>query len=320
MAYKVVIQQSISDPGINFLKEKGYDVVIGDGKTDIETMKKAVEDADALLIRTAPYPKEVLECAKKVKVIGRMGVGLDNVDLDYCKKNGIWVTIAPQANSNAVAEHTIGFVFAAAHQTVMMHAETKAGHWDVRNTKKGRDVIGKTIGLVGFGRIGSLVAKKAALGLEMNIVAYDPYLSKDKAPEYVTMVDTIDELLAQSDFVSIHMPATPQTTGMVNKDFLSKMKPTAVLINCARGAIVNETDLYEALKNKIIASAALDVMVDEPANIMNPLFTLDNVTISPHNAGLTYETMDAMGLHAAMGIDDVLNGRIPQWPAVSIEK
>lgn len=315
MSYKIVIQQPITDLGINFLKERGYDLYIGDGKTDLETMKEVVKDADGILARTAPYPKEVLEQAKKLKVIGRFGVGVDNIDTEYCKEKGIWVTIAPKANSNAVAEHTIGFIFAAAHNIITMDRETRLGNWEARNKIKGHDLVGKTVGLVGFGRIGREVAKKAYFGMDMNILAYDPYVSAENCPEYVKLVK-LDELLENSDFVSIHMPATKDTENMVDRTFLSKMKKDSVLINCARGAIVNEKDLYDALKEGTIKSACLDVMKDEPADIKNHLFELDNLIVSPHNAGLTSETMDQMGLHAAMGIDDVLNGRKPEWPYV----
>lgn len=315
MSYKIVIQQPITDLGIDYLRNKGYEVILGNGKTDIETMKSAVTDADALLIRTGPYNKEILSCATNLKVIGRMGVGLDNVDLNYCKEKGIWVTIAPQANSNAVAEHTIGFIIASAHQMSYMDKQTRDGVWEVRNTKKGRDLTGKTLGLIGLGRIGTMVAKKAALGLDMNVIGYDAFIPSDKYPENVTPALSMNEVLEKSDFVSLHMPATQETKDMVNSEFLSKMKKTAVLINCARGEIVDETALYDALKNGVISAAAIDVMKEEPFNTSNPLFTLDNITFTPHNAALTYETMDAMGLHAAMGIDDVLSGKTPQWPA-----
>ncbi len=314
MKFKIAIPQPITDMGTKYLTEKGYDVAVGDGRTDAETIKNLIKDADGILARTAPYPGEVLEAAQKLRVIGRFGVGLDNIDLDYCKENYIWVTIAPQANSNAVAEHAIGFILACAHQTVLMDRETKAGNWEARNIKKGRDVTGKTLGLIGLGRIGREVAKKALSGLSMRVSAYDPYVAQKDAPEGVTMAGTLEALLEQSDFVSIHMPSTKDTVNMVNKEFLSKMKPTAYLINCARGAAVDEEALYEALKNRVIAGAALDVMKEEPPCVDNTLFTLDNLIVSPHNAGLTIETMDAMGLHAAMGIDDVLSGRKPQWP------
>ncbi len=319
MAYRVVIQQPITDLGINFLKDKGYDVFIGDGKTDVETMKKAVRGADALLIRTAPYTREILECAENLKVVGRQGVGLDNVDLDYCREKGIWVTIAPQANSNAVAEHTIGMIAASAHHIVYMDKMTREGNWEVRNLRKGRDISGKTLGLIGLGRIGKMVAEKAALGLGMNVIGYDQYLTDDQYPSIIIPAENIDEILKKADYLSLHIPATKETKNMVDKEFLSKMKNTAVLINCARGEIVDEEALYDALKNGVIAGAACDVLKDEPPKLENPLLTLDNIIFTPHNATLTYETMDAMGLHAAMGIDDVLNGRKPQWPAISID-
>lgn len=320
MAFKVVIPEDITDTGKDFLKEKGYKVVVGDGKKDFESLKNLLTDADALIARTASYPKKVLEAAPKLKVISRFGVGLDNIDVSYCTKKGIWLTIAPEANSNAVAEHTIGFIVDSAHKITYMNNRVKLGDWEIRNQEKGRDIIGKTLGLIGLGRIGSVVAKKAVLGLEMKVIGYDEFLPVDKYPEYVTPAISMEEVFSIADFVSIHVPATEKTRNMVNKDLLSKMKDTAVLINCARGGIVNEKDLYDALKNSVIAWAAFDVLEKEPPSIDNLLLKLDNFTITPHSGALTQETMDTMGLHAAMGVDDVLNGRIPKWPANYVEK
>jgi D-3-phosphoglycerate dehydrogenase len=320
MPYKVVMPEDIAESGKNFLMEKGYEVLVGSGRTDVEYMKEILAEADAILFRTALYNKEVIDAAPKLKVMSRMGVGFDNVDIDYCTQKGIWVTIAPEANSNAVAEHTIGLIIAAAHQIVYMDKQVRAGNWTIRNSKKGRDIAGKTLGIVGFGRTGTLVAKKAALGLDMKVVAYSRSLKEKGYPDYVTPLNSMEEVFEKSDFLSLHMPSTPETKNMVDKVLLSKMKSTAVLINTARGDVLCEEDLYEALKNGTIAYAAVDVMREEPAKRDNRLFELDNFIVTPHNATLTYETMDSMALDAAMGIDDVLNGRIPRWPVNKIER
>lgn len=320
MPYKVVIPQDISEEGKNFLIDKGYEVIIGTGKTDITSMKEIVSEADALLIRTAPYTREVIDAAPNLKVISRLGVGLDNVDVEYCTEKGIWVTISPQANSNAVAEHTLGLIIAAAHNIVYMDKQVRMGNWEVRNIKKGRDIAGKTLGIVGFGRTGSLVAKKAALGFDMNIIVYSRSLKEKGYPSYVTAVSSIEEVFKKSDFVSLHVPSSPETKNMVNSDLLSLMKPTGVIINCARGDIVCEEDLYDALKSGKIAVAAVDVMREEPPRNYNKLFYLDNFIVTPHNATLTHETMDTSGLHAAMGIHDVLSGKEPSWAANKVNK
>lgn len=314
---KVVIHQPTSEPAVTFLRECGYEVVLGNGKLDQASLMESVRGADALLIRDARYTREVLACAPDLKVIGRMGVGLDNVDLDYCRENGVWVTIAPAANSNAVAEHVMGFLVDTAHRISYLDREVRRNGWKKRETCKGRDLAGKTLGIIGPGRIGRLIAKKATLGLDMRVIGYHPRWAQAQYPEYMTPMDSRDALLAASDFVVVQVPATPETIHMVDRAFLQKMKRDAVLINCARGAVVDEAALYEALRDRVIAFAAVDVLQEEPPKGNHPFFELDNIIITPHTATLTLETMDAMGLDAAKGIDDVLSGRRPEWPAVS---
>ena len=313
MSYKVVIPQDITDAGKEFLLEKGYELVIGDGKIDSESLKKIVADADGLLVRTAIYDKEVIDAAPKLKAIGRHGVGVDNIDIEHCTEKGIWVTYAPQSNAISVAEHTMGFLFALSHNFVVMDRETRKGNWEIRNQMKGGDLAGKTLGLVGMGRIGTMVAKRAAFGAEMKVIGYDPFISPEAFPEYVSPVKTAEEVFEQADYVSIHVPSLPETRGMVSLNLLSRMKKSAVLINCARGDVVNEEDLFKALSEGKIRAAGLDVFAEEPAMKDHPLFTLDNIIITPHSAALTQESMDRMGLHAAMGIHDVLSGKKPEW-------
>ncbi len=314
MAKKVVMPQYITEPAKEFLRQRGYEVLDGYDVTDKEELKKIVAEADALLVRTAPFDAEVLAAAPRCKAVSRQGVGYDNIDVDYCTKNGIWVTYAPQANFNAVAEHTIGLMIASYHNIVSMDREVHKGNWNLRNMRKGHDISGKTIGILGLGRIGSAVAKKAYYGLDMKVIAYDAFLPDDKFPEYVTKMNSLDDVLREADIVSLHVPSNAENRHLVNREFLGKMKKDAILVNCSRGGIISETDLYEALRDNVISGAAVDVMEQEPPDMANPLLTLSNFIVTPHNAALTVETMDKMGLHAAMGIDDVLSGRIPQWP------
>ena len=321
MSFKVVIPQPVVPCGVEYLKENGIEVVVGNGSTDAAYLKEMLKDADGLLCRTASYTADVLSAAKNLKVIGRFGVGLDNIDLDYCKKNGITVTIAPGANSNSVAEHTIMFILMLARKAVIQDENTRNGNYEGRNTIPGNDVLGKTVAILGLGRIGRLVAQKAHDGLGMNIVAYDPYVPQEKAPEYVKMVGDFYECVGLGDFVSIHMPALPEYDGVINNRFFEAMKPTAYVINCARGALQNEDDLCAALKAHKIAGAALDVSRQEPNDIRDELWSLrENLILSPHNAGLTVETKDAMAFLAAEGIVDVLNGRKPKHPAPGFDK
>ena len=313
MALKVVIPQDITEPGKKFLKEKGYEVVIGSGAIDSESVKKAIADADGILARTAPLNADILAAAPKLKVIGRHGIGVDNIDVDYCTKHGIWVTFAPNSNAISVAEHTVGFLIAAAHNYAFMDKSTREGNWEVRNQRKCYDLNGKTVGVIGLGRIGRMVAEMCLSAFKMKVLGFDAFLKPDQFPKGVE-ASSIDEIFAKSDFVTVHVPATPETKGLINAKRLSTMKKTAFLVNCARGEVANEKDLYEALKNNVIAGAALDVFEVEPAKADNPLFKLDNVIVTPHNAALTQESMDRMGLHAAMGIDAVLSGGTPEWP------
>lgn len=319
MAYKVVIPQDITDAGKNYLKERGYELVIGDGNTDLEAMKSIVADADAILARTAPYPAEVIAAAPKLKVIGRHGIGVDNIDVDYCTKNGIYVVFAPTSNAVSVVEHTIGFMIALAHHMSYFDREVRKGEWGMRNSMKGFDLDGKTLGVVGLGRIGRQVAEKCIAAFNMKVLGYDAFLPADKYPAGVES-SSIDEIFATADIVTMHVPSTPETRGMLNAELIGKMKSSALLINCARGDLVVEKDLYEALKNKTIAGAATDVFVSEPPAKDCPLFELDNLIMTPHSAALTQESMDRMGLHAAMGIHSVLSGETPDWPVNKPEK
>lgn len=317
MSYKIAIPQPITNPGREYLINRGYEIIDGDGNTEFSTLKALLADADGLLARTADYPAEVLSAGERLKVIGRHGVGTDNLDLNYCRQNGIWVAIAANANANAVAEHTIGFILTASHRLAYLDRETRIGNWEVRNKSQCRDVIGKKLAVLGMGRIGRLVAQKAALGLEMQVLGYDPYCNQSQFPDYITWVTSMEEAVSQADFVSLHMPSSPETDNLVNREFLTNMKKTAYLINCARGAVVDEKALLWALENHEIAGAACDVFLKEPASAENPLFALDNITVSPHSAALTIEAMNNMGLEAAQAIDSVLSGRIPNSPVVS---
>ena len=313
VAYKVLIPEDITAPGKDFLKSRGYEVVVVDG-TASEAFEREARDTDALLARTAKYPAEILRKLPELKVIGRHGVGYDNIDMDYCNEKKIRVTITPNANSNAVAEHTVMMLLACAKNLIFQNRQVMAGNWNSRNQCRGEEVTGKTVGIVGCGRIGKQVARKAALGLDMRVIGYDPVIPMDVKLDHMERVPTIEELFREADFVSLHLPETAETRGMINKDLLSLMKPTASLINCARGGIVNEDDLYEALSTHRIHGAGVDVLTREPYCPDDRLLKLDNLIVTPHNAALNTETMNKMGLDAARGIDEVLSGQSPSWP------
>ena len=313
MGYTVLLPQDVVDEGKKFLTDRGYTIKMGSGIKACDIAADVV-DCDAILARTAPFPREVIEAGKKLKVIGRHGVGCDNIDVQAANERGIVVTYAPESNANSVAEYAIGMIIALARYYLAGDKATRAGQWEMRNKFPAVDLEGKTLGLIGAGRIGSLVAKKAFFGLDMKIIAYDPYVKEIKNVPEARVVEDIDSVFAQADFISLHMPSTPETRGLIGKKYFDMMKGSAFFINAARGEVVNEKELYETLAAKRIAGAALDVFETEPPAADNPLFTLDNIILTPHNAALTKEAMGRMALHAAMGIDDVLSGRPPKWP------
>jgi D-3-phosphoglycerate dehydrogenase len=313
MPYTVLIPQPIAEEGKDYLRERGYAIKIGTGST-VDTMKEDVKGCDAILMRTAKLPAEVLRAEKRLKVIGRHGVGVDNIDLEAATELGIYVTNAPESNANTVAEHAVGLIIACAKNIPFFNRETRTGNFGIRDQVRGMDLEDKTVGIVGFGAIGSLVAKKAAYGFEMNVIVYDPYIDKEKLPPEISLTDSWEVLFQTADFVTLHLPSTPKTKGLICSPEFEMMKPTAYLINTSRGDILNETDLIIALQERLIAGAGLDVFTQEPPPKDNPLFQLDNVILTPHNAALTKECAIRTALHAAMGIDAVLSGRKPQWP------
>lgn len=316
MGYKVLIPQKISVEGTNYLLERGYEIETGTGISP-EALSAAVVDCDAILARTELYPASVLEAGKKLKVIGRHGVGINNIDMETATRLGIQVTVTPLANSNTVAEQTLGFILALSRQLTRIDQEFRHGNWAVRDQIKGMDLEGKTLGIAGLGKIGSLVAKKAA-AFDMKVIAYDPYVDPARVPANVAIVGALAEIFAQADFVTLHMPYEQKIIG---KSLFSLMKPSAYFINLSRGEIVFENELIEALQNKQIAGAALDVFETEPPDVkLNPLFSMPNVIVTPHNSALTTEATMRMALHAAQGIDEVLTGKTPTWPANKLNK
>jgi D-3-phosphoglycerate dehydrogenase / 2-oxoglutarate reductase len=313
MGFRVLIPQDVAQEGKTYLLERGYEIRMGSG-ISAEAIASDVADCDAVLARTALYPGSVLEAGKKLKVLSRHGVGYDNIDVARATELGIWVTYAPESNANTVAEHAIGCVFALARNFVRLDREIRAGNFAIRDKLLGSDLSGKVLGVVGLGKIGRRVAKKAALGLDMRVVGYDPYLGAEAVKEFATPAASLEEVLAASDFVTLHIPGGAATRGIIGKKELASMKKTAFFINASRGEVVDETALIEALQSGTIAGAAIDVYRKEPPDKDNPLLAMQNVLLTPHNASQTREGMICMALHAAQGIDEVLSGRQPTWP------
>lgn len=309
---KVLIPEDINELGKQYLIDRGYKVVLGSG-SDVETIQKEIIDADAVIARTAFYPREVIEKGNNLKIIARYGVGVDNIDVKAAENMGVYVTIGLGENVKSVAEHTMALILSCAKNIVLCDTEIKKGNWNIRNTNHGSEISGKTLGLIGVGAIGREIGKMAKYGFNMNVIGYDAYVKKEDFPEYITTVDSIEEIYSRSDYISLHIPLTEDTKNMFNREVFKKMKNTSYLINCSRGGIVNEDELYEALINKDIAGAALDVFENEPVDLDNKLLELNNFIASPHYAGMTKEATDGLSLSAAIAIDDVLNNRKPKY-------
>lgn len=286
---KVLVCDPIDERAIEELKKMGHEVTVKTGMSP-EELKSTIPPYEVIIVRSATkVRKEIIDAAENLRVIIRGGVGLDNIDVEYAKGRGIKVLNTPAASSISVAELAIGFMFALSRHIVTGTITLREGKWEKKKLK-GFELYGKTLGIIGIGRIGREVAKRA-LALGMKVIAYDPYVKEIDMD--VEMVD-LDSLLEKSDYVTLHLPLTDQTRHMIGEKELSKMKPTAYLINCARGGIVDETALYNALKEGKIAGAAFDVFETEPPG-ENPLFTLPNFICTPHIGASTKEGQGRVG-------------------------
>jgi D-3-phosphoglycerate dehydrogenase len=276
------------------------------------TLIKEIENAAGFLVRTAEIPASVINAGKVLKVIARHGVGYDNIDVKAATARKIPVCITPRANALSVAEHVLALMLALAKRILPFDAATRKKEWEVRNSYSAFDLDGKTLGIIGMGRIGMLVCQKAKAAFNMEILAYDPLVPKETMEKAGAKVTAIPEILEASDFVTLHAPSMAATKGMIGEAQLKLMKRSAYLINCARGPLVDEAALAKALKDGVIAGAGLDVFDPEPPKADNPLLGLPNVVLSPHSAGLTVECVIRMATHAAQAIMDVLEGRQPE--------
>ncbi len=307
MRKRVLIVQPIHKSGVEVL-EPHFEVKVASDPS-VDTVIKEIKGAHGVIVRTAPFTRAIIEAADSLMVIARHGVGVDNIDVAFATERGIPVASTPHANAISAAEHVIAFVAALAKQLHKYDVATRKGQFEIRNTYSAVDLNGKTLGIVGFGRIGRELAAKCAAAFGMKVIAYDPYIGEDIMRQAnITRASSLDELLGQSDFVSIHVPLTEETRGMIGARELALMKPSAFLINAARGGIVDEEALAEALHNRRLAGAGIDVFVEEPPKPQNPLLTLDNVILTPHSGALTEECVVRMATGAAEAVRDVLLG------------
>lgn len=311
MSYLVYIPQDIEEAGKEYLTEKGYEYKVGSDISQ-ETLIREVAECDAILTRSnAIINEQVIQAGKNLKVIAKYGVGLDNIDIKAATKRNIYVTNTPEANANVVAEHVMAFMLALSKNLLPMDKELRKGNFSFRSKRFSVDLEHKTLGIIGLGRIGRLVAKKAHHGFDMNVIGYDPYITSTISE--IEKVDGMEQIFRNSDFITLHLPLTEGTRGIIGTKEFSMMKPSAYFINAARGGVANEGALAEALEQGVIAGAGIDVFEQEPPAMDNRLFSLENVIVTPHSAALSKEGSDRMSLHAAMEVDQVLSGEKPKW-------
>ena len=302
---RVLVTEKLADTGLDRLRAAGHEVDVRLGLGPDELLD-AIAGVQALVIRSATQvTAEVLEAGRDLVVVGRAGIGLDNVDVETATQRGVMVCNAPQSNVVSAAEHTVALLLAMARNVPQAHAALRAGRWE-RSDWNGVEVYEKTLGIVGLGRVGRLVAQRM-LSFGMHLVAYDPYVSPERARQMSVELMSLPDLMAAADFVTIHLPKTPDTVGLVDAELLARCKPTMRLVNTARGSIVDEDALAAAIEGGVIAGAALDVFAAEPTT-ESPLFDLDPVVVTPHLGASTLEAQDKAGVTIADQVNLALEG------------
>lgn len=304
-------------PAIRLLEGRGFDVrvvddvLFGQGNRSDEEEIEYLKGANATVAWGERYPAAVIEGLPDLRVIARMGVGFDKVDLKSASERGVVVTVTPNANHEAVAEHALAFIMSLAKLIVIGNKRMREGEWP---SGPGKPLRGSTLGIVGLGRIGRSLAVRA-VAMRMRVIATELYPDREFVAEHGIELVDLDTLLQSSDYVSLHCPLNDETHGFINKTTLESMNPNGMLINTARGGLVVERDLLEALRSGQIAGAGLDVFEEEPTDPNNPLYELDNVIVSAHVAGNDELSLVEMGLEAAQNIVDLYDGK---WPGGSV--
>lgn len=311
---KVIVTQPIHEKGMVILKNFVKDVVVAPDSS-IETIGKYLDESvEGVIVRYNPFTKELMDKAPNLKVIGRHGIGLETVDVDYATKKGIMVVNTPAAATVSVAEHTVAMILALAKRLLISDLELRKGNYYIKSNLGCTDIENKWLGIIGMGKIGLMVAKQCKYGFGMNIIAFDPFMDKNLAAEMeIQLVDSMEKIFEKSDFVTLHIPLTAETFHMIGEKELKKMKKSAFLINCGRGGLVNEKDLIKALTDGEIAGAGLDVLEEEPPAQDNPLLKMRQVVLSPHSASLTEESKIKMAVGAAEQVIRVLKGEEPEF-------
>lgn len=319
MAYRVMIQMPITD-GIKSVFDVRDDVEY-DRFTELseENILQHIANYDAAILGIAPFTRRIIEKADKLKIVARHGVGYDAVDVPALTDHGVPLAVAGTANSVTVAEHSLFFMMALAKQAVRYDRETRAGNWNIRFEQPAFDLAGRTVLILGFGRIGRRLVKRC-VAMEMEVLVHDPYVIQDAiATAGATPVDDWQAKLGEIDFLSVNCPKNEETTGMVATAELEAMGKEAFVVNTARGGIIDEAALDDALERRLIAGAGIDPFVVEPAVPENPLFRHDNILVSPHSAGVTVESMFRMGANSAQNVVDCFDGKLDPANVINTE-
>jgi D-3-phosphoglycerate dehydrogenase len=302
---KILVSDKVSNEGVKILQQT-HEVDVRHGLSP-EELIEAIPQYDALVVRSeTKVRRAVIEAATNLKVIGRAGVGVDNIDIQAATEKGIMVINAPDGNTIAAAELTMAMMLALARNVPQAHRSMKEGKWE-RSKFMGAEMQGKTLGIIGLGRIGTGVVKRA-LAFDMKVMAFDPFITEEKALDLGIELAELDRIYAQSDFITLHTPLTPETKHILNDDAFAKMKKGIRIVQCARGGLIDEKALFKAIQEGIVAGAAIDVFEKEPVTLENPLLTLDNVIVTPHLGASTKEAQVGVAVDVAAGVLAALNG------------
>ncbi|HSS08547.1 MAG TPA: phosphoglycerate dehydrogenase [Acidimicrobiales bacterium] len=302
---RILVTEEIAERGLSALRDAGHDVDVRLGLS-AEELRDAIAGVHAIIIRSATkVTAELIDAGPDLVVIGRAGIGLDNVDVPAATRRGVMVVNAPQSNILSAAEHTMALLLAQARNVPQAHIALRGGKWD-RSRWEGVELYGKTLGIVGLGRVGALVAQRA-LAFGMRLVAFDPYVAPDRARQMGVELLPLEDVVRQADFLTIHLPKTAETVGLIGKDLLAQAKPDLRIINTARGGLIDEDALASAIDQGRVAGAGLDVFSEEPVT-SSPLFELDSVVVTPHLGASTKEAQDKAGVTIAEQVALALAG------------
>lgn len=321
VAFKVLFSETIHEKGMRLIGEVA-DIEVAPNPSE-DTLVNLIGDFDALVVRSSKVTGNIIRAGKKLKVIGRHGMGLDNIDVEAATNSGVVIVNTPHANVQSVAEHVLAVLLSLCKRLSEADQALRRGVFDREGSLPGLvnklgfntvELSGKTMGLVGFGKISSRVAQICKQGFDMRVCAYDRYLPAEKiSAAGVRPVESLQEVFSDADFISVHLPLTPETKNLIGIELLSLMKPSAVIINTSRGGIINEIDLYRVVEERRIAGAAVDVFDQEPPPANHPLFSLDNIIVTPHMAAMSDGALERMALDVAAGVIAVLRGEKPEY-------